>query len=259
MLAMMLPLLLMVNPPASDLGPANEISLILQVKSADADQARLLDDTARVVSSRLKLAYIDNAEVKPLAGGKLSIHLPIYFGLPERVRDLVSKTGALEFRLVRAPKEVHGARSREELLSSFPVGVPVDVEILEGNATEGRVYFAVERRLVIEGRALRSAHPTMSSLNQPSIAFEIAPEAAEAFRKATGDHIGSNLAIVLDGEVLSAPRIYASIAGSGLIEGRFTLGEVEEIAALMASGPLPAPVSVVEEKVVPFGKAAGKQ
>lgn len=257
MLAMLLSLLF-VSPPMSDLGPANEISLVLQVKSADADQARLLDETARVVSSRLKLADKWGAEVKTLADGKLSIHLPFYVGQPDPLRKLVSETGVLEFRLVRAPKQGYGARSREELLSAFKVGIPVELEVLEGNATEGRVYFAVERRPVIEGRAIRSAHPTMNSLDEPSIAFEIAPEAAEAFRKATGDHVGSILAIVLDGEVLSAPRINAAIAGAGMIEGRFTREEVLDMAALMTSGPLPAPVSVVEEKVVPFEPPAGE-
>jgi preprotein translocase subunit SecD len=180
---------------------------------------------------------------------------------PERVRSLVRKTGLLEFRLVRFPKGGGGgAKTREEVLSIFTGDLPAELEILEGGMPPGlageagekeaRLYYAVERRPVIDGHGIRSARPTLGLYDKPIVTFQLTPEAAEVFSQVTGDNVGSGLAIVFDGEVLSAPVINARIGDSGIIEGDFTREEVQDMAAMMASGPLPSQISIVEEKVV---------
>ena len=72
----------------------------------------------------------------------------------------------------------------------------------------------------------------------------------------TGDNIGRSLAIVFDGEVLSAPLINGRIEDSGIIEGDFTREEVEDMSAMMSSGPLPSQLTIVDEKVVRPSPAA---
>src|SRR5262249_60722576 len=64
-------------------------------------------------------------------------------------------------------------------------------------------------------------------------------------------HLGEPFAIVLDGKVLSAPRIQTPITnGSGQIRGAFTVAETTSLAALLRAGALPVPLHVIEERTV---------
>ena len=93
-------------------------------------------------------------------------------------------------------------------------------------------------------RALSSKNP----LGEPEISFELTPAAAEAFAQVTRDNIGRRLAIIIDGEIFSAPTIMGEIPGGrGQITGQFTDSEARAMVNAMSS-PLPAPVRVTEEK-----------
>ncbi len=176
---------------------------------------------------------------------------------PERVKRLIKNTAFLEFRLVDFPAGGGAAASREQLLAHYAGGVlPDHLEILEETARDandqpiGTLYYAVERRSVITGRDLKNARPGLGQFNQPVVNFFLTPDGGRAFAEATGSHIGSGLAIVLDGRVVSAPNIRARIADQGLIEGSFTAQEVEDLATVLRSGALPAGITYLEERTV---------
>ncbi len=74
---------------------------------------------------------------------------------------------------------------------------------------------------------------------------------ARDFSRITTEHTNEPFAIVLDGKVLSAPVIREPITGgSGQISGNFTVDETSTLAALLRSGSLPAPLTVIEERTV---------
>jgi len=74
---------------------------------------------------------------------------------------------------------------------------------------------------------------------------------AKRFGKATTTGVGKRLAIVLDGKVISAPVVRdAIIGGSGQITGGFTFQSATDLALLMRSGALPAPLNIIEERTV---------
>ena len=71
------------------------------------------------------------------------------------------------------------------------------------------------------------------------------------FAEVTTEYVGHSFAIVLDGKVISAPKILDPItSGQGEITGRFTPKEADDFALLLNSGPMPAPVRVVAQSVV---------
>ncbi|MEP4888082.1 MAG: protein translocase subunit SecD, partial [Alphaproteobacteria bacterium] len=73
----------------------------------------------------------------------------------------------------------------------------------------------------------------------------------------TAENVGRRLAIVLDREVVSAPRIQTAIlGGSGIITGRFTVQEVNDLSLVLRAGALPAPLTVLEERTVGPGLGA---
>ena len=87
--------------------------------------------------------------------------------------------------------------------------------------------------------------------NETVVTFSLDRVGAKRFGKATSTGIGKRLAIVLDGKVISAPVIRDTIAtGSGQISGGFTFQSATDLALLLRSGALPAPLNIIEERTV---------
>jgi SecD/SecF fusion protein len=81
--------------------------------------------------------------------------------------------------------------------------------------------------------------------------LRLRPAGAVAFAEITAANIGQRFAVVLDGEVLTAPVIQTAIpGGQGQITGEFTVEEAQTLAVLLNSGALPASLEVIEERSV---------
>ncbi|HEX3552523.1 MAG TPA: hypothetical protein VIA62_04780 [Thermoanaerobaculia bacterium] len=250
------------SPAAFASPPEVELRIVLQVQTGDAARGgataevhrEVLDQTLQTIRNRLHELGIDDPVVEAAPGDRISIRLPAVED-PERAIHLIRSTGLLECRFVRFPAGGGGAGSREAILQSYGGQLPANLEILEGDVREasgvtGTQYYAVERRPVVTGRDFKSARPSLSQFGTPRVEFQLQPEAAEAFGEATGQNAGSGLAIVLDGQVVSAPRINSRIGGGrGEIEGRFTEAEAQDFVTLLRSGPLPARVTVIQEEI----------
>ena len=177
---------------------------------------------------------------------------------PERVKDLIKSTAFLEFRLVEWPDGGSGgAASREAVLAQFGGTLPDGVEILEEEirdpATDdvvGERFYAVQDTAVVTGRDLKNARPSLGDFQQPVVQFTFSPEGGDAFGRLTGANVGRGLAIVLDGKVVSAPRINSRIEDQGVIEGQFTQQEVQDLVTKLRSGALPAGLEYLEERTV---------
>ena len=150
---------------------------------------------------------------------------------PERVKELLGKTAQLTFRLV----------SKDDGFGSEKL-------ILSHNKEE----LIVNKRVVISGDNLVDAHPQFDNQsNQPIVRFTLDRLGAQKFGKITTENVGRRLAIVLDNSVISAPQIREAItAGSGTISGGFSFQDATDLALLLRSGALPAPINIVEERTV---------
>jgi preprotein translocase subunit SecD len=175
---------------------------------------------------------------------------------PERVKALIKNTAFLEFRIVDFPFRGGAAAGAEEILANYGGSLPDHLEIKtqslrdDANQETGRLYYAVEKRNAITGRDLRSARPGLGNFNQPVVNFYLTHEGGIKFGEVTGANIDKGLAIVLDGNVVSAPNINGQIFDSGIIEGSFTQQEVEDLSTVLRSGALPAGITYLEERTV---------
>ncbi len=149
------------------------------------------------------------------------------------VKDLVGKTAALGFHLL--PKE--GRKGLYDLNLPF---------------MDGRGSIDVRREPVITGDMLNNAQPTMSSqTGQPVVSFRLNGIGARKFCDVTRENVGKPFAIVLDNEIVSAPRINDAICGGqGIITGDFDIKEAGDFALLLRAGALPTDLKVVEERTV---------
>jgi protein-export membrane protein SecD len=149
---------------------------------------------------------------------------------PERIKALLGKTAQLNFRLVSKNNEF----GTEKLISEN--GEKLDVS----------------KRIIMSGENLIDAQPNINNQNnEPTVSFTLDRLGAQKFGRATTDNVGKRLAIVLDGEIVSAPSINEPItSGNGMISGNFSFQEATDLALLLRSGALPTPLLVVEERTV---------
>ncbi|HAZ08769.1 MAG TPA: protein translocase subunit SecD [Elusimicrobia bacterium] len=175
-------------------------------------------------------------------------------------KELVGKTAMLEFRMVDDTE-----KGRTELNKILELGNPFDANGVVSPAAaklvpEGLVLFKgkdsamylLQKESPLTGASLETAKvETGGEYGLPVVAFKFKPEAAGKFAALTAANVNKHMAIVLDGIVYSAPVIKGRISGgSGIIEGQFTPEDAKSLAIVLRAGALPAPVKVIEERVV---------
>jgi preprotein translocase subunit SecD len=134
----------------------------------------------------------------------------------------------------------------EQALASRP---PPESEVLYGViAREGRVPYLIEKRVVVSGADLTDAQPAFDQRTREAIVnFRFNASGTRRFALVTQENVGRPFAIVLDGDVISAPVIREPIVGgSGQISGGFTVEAANDLAILLRAGALPAPLTIIE-------------
>ena len=199
---------------------------LIEIKNSSLDQA------LEIVRRRIDEVGTNEPNILKRGNDRILVELP---GLddPMRIKNLLGKTANLSFRfIVKNSEEAFGV---EKLF--FENGLD--------NAL-------VSKRIIISGENLLDAQPSMDSqANQTIVSFNLDRVGAKRFGKATKTGIGKRLAIILDGKIVSAPIIQGAIlGGSGQISGNFTFQSATDLALLLRSGALPAPLNILEERSV---------
>jgi preprotein translocase subunit SecD len=162
---------------------------------------------------------------------------------PERAKEIIRSTAFLEKKQV----ERAGFQSEESARQAYGGEVPTDLQVLPGEAGE---WYVVRRAPVITGRDLRTARQQLDQFNRAAVGFTLSQEGARKFDAFTSANIGRQLAIVLDGRVISAPTIEGRIIDQGQITGNFTTQSANELALQLRSGALPASLTYLEERTI---------
>ncbi|MBL0690431.1 MAG: protein translocase subunit SecD [Alphaproteobacteria bacterium] len=160
---------------------------------------------------------------------------------PKQIKDLIGKTAKLTFHLV-VDKETSNPKEVIELpIQNFP-----DQTI------------TVEKKFSMDGGSLNNAFMGFDArTNMPNIVMEFTSEGMRLFGDLTEENVGELFAIVMDGEVLSYPRISEAIySKQANITGRFSEKEAQDLALLLKSGALPTSLDVVEENTIGAGLGA---
>lgn len=187
----------------------------------------------------------------------ISVQLP-GIANPEQAEALIGKTAMLEFRLVKTDAASQEAASKiyelenpfnndgtltEEAKKLLPAGTTV-MKSKEGG------YLPLTDTVSVSGADLEDARVTTGEYGYPAVSFQFNSDGAKKFGALTGANIGKQLAIVLDNTVQSAPRINSRISSQGQITGQFKMEEARQLAIVLRAGALPAPVSIIEKRVI---------
>jgi preprotein translocase subunit SecD len=192
---------------------------------------RAAEQAIEVIRRRVDALGTTEPNIQRQGADRILVQVP---GLqdPQRLKDILGRTAKLEFRM----------------LSDQATG---DVDLIPSRDAGGQ-RVPVERRIIVEGGDLIDAQPAFDQrTSEPIVNFRFNIRGAQRFGQATTENVGRPLAIVLDNEVISAPRIQTPITGgAGQISGRFTVQQANDLAVLLRAGALPAKLTIVEERTV---------
>ncbi|MCC6205117.1 MAG: protein translocase subunit SecD, partial [Hyphomicrobiales bacterium] len=161
---------------------------------------------------------------------------------PQRLKDILGQTAKLTFQMVDTSVSV-----QEAIEGRPPAGSSVIYSM-----DDPPVPYLIEDRVIVSGENLVDAQATFDSrTNEPVVSFRFDAKGATRFGQATQQNVGRLFAIILDKQVISAPRINEPIlGGSGQISGSFTAQSANDLAVLLRAGALPADLTIVEERTV---------
>ena len=191
-----------------------------------------LDNAIEIVRRRVDEIGTNEPNILKRGSDRILVELP---GLddPGRIKSLLGKTANLTFQFITENKEE--SFGTEKL--SFEDGSEVAI---------------VSKRIIINGDNLVDAGVRVEDTSSETVVtFSLDRVGSKKFGKATLNGIGKRLAIVLDNQILSAPIIReAIVGGAGQISGDFTFQTATDLALLLRSGALPAPLNIIEERTV---------
>jgi SecD/SecF fusion protein len=208
-----------------------------------------IDNAVQVLRKRVDKFGVAEPLIQKVPGtARIQIQMPgLSQDTMDSVRTAIQKAAFLEFRLVH-----------EESQKLIEAGiVPPGYQVLKEcrtarDGTKSIVPYVVAKERVkgLSGKNVQSAHVTRGNLNDPVIVFTFDADGASIFGEVTKANLGRQLAIILDGELYSAPVIRTEIlGGSGEITGSFSEKDAFELANIMQN-PLEAPVKIISENTV---------
>jgi preprotein translocase subunit SecD len=228
--------------------------LTLKPTSALALWKNTLELSKNTIDKKINALGLSEATVQQRredADSELLVQMP---GVddPARVKQIIQTAGVLELY------EVKGGpfASRQEALAQNGGVLPIGSKLIgqpptSGAGSKGGGVYLVARTPVVRGTDIRDSKAETGNLpGSWSTGFVLSQEAARHFADFTGSHIGTPLAIVLDGKVLQAPNIKNQISDQGVIEGQPSQEEAQDLALNLKAGSLPASVKYEQENTV---------
>lgn len=222
----------------------------IMLSYSEKQKKEMVDDalarSIEIVRRRIDALGTKEPSIQSQGGKYILVQLPGVDN-PEHIKELIGQTAKMTFHLVNesvTAEQVAAGRA------------PNGTQFLPYMDAPGQVV-PVYTRIEVSGESLKDSQADFDQNNMPVVTTAFDASGARRFAKLTTEHVGERFAIVLDGKVLSAPTIREPIPGGrGQISGGFTLQGAKDLAVLLRSGALPAPLQVIEERTVGAGLGA---
>ena len=222
--------------------------LEMDAKEAEYIEKLAIDQAIETIRNRIDEFGVSEPVIQKHGRDRILIQLP---GVkdPKRAINLIGKTAILEFKLVDDENSIQDALKGT---------VPAEDEILYQRQVDSqtgelkKIPYLLKKRTLLTGDRLVNAQVRIDSrFNDPYVAIEFDNRGGKIFERVTKSNIKKRLAIILDGNVYSAPVIQDRISGGhAQITGRFAMEEARDLAIVLRAGSLPAPVKILEKRQV---------
>jgi len=199
----------------------------------------IVDRTIEIIRKRVDQFGVKEPSISRQGADRIIVQLP---GVTDRIRarKLIGRTAQLEFRLVSDDED----KLQEALAGDVPAGYVLKKD-------EDDKDLLLENTAVMTGDSLADAIISRDQYGRPSIKLEFTGKGATMFSNITGANVNRRLAIMLDDAVYSAPVIRERISGGNAeITGNFSVDQAKDLATVLRTGALPAPIVFAEERTV---------
>jgi len=220
------------------------MTVVMKPEEAARIREQAHKQALETIRNRVDQFGVAEPEIVPLDDWRIQVQLP---GVkdPTRAKELIGKTAQLEFKLVAPPSVTKANMAPDmELRYMYTRGSQPGQRIKEP--------IILYKRAVMTGETITDARVQIDSqFNEPYVSCSFDARGADLFAKITTENVKERLAIVMDGKVQSAPVIQEPITGGECrITGSFTMDEARDLAVVLRSGALPAPVKILSEENV---------
>jgi len=234
---------------------ANEIKTTSSLNDEPSDEASKNDQSVSV-------SELFGASDQSAITDSVTVNDDIFAERPfsSMLRSLGNSIGVPEKNTFAVKKMIERADVKERLASIggvFLFGPKAEEYVLNDGSVE-RMFplYLLDDKAELTGGVVEEAKANLgpqgtTSAGQPIVNLSMNSDGARKWSIMTGSNIGRQVAIVLDKKVHMAPNIREKISGGGtLIEGFANMDEAKDIAIVLRAGALPAPVKIIEERVV---------
>lgn len=166
-----------------------------------------------------------------------------------RVHNIVKEPGKLEWRMVQPGTSVSPTEAALTAATGGQVPPGTRIFPFAGDAEEGTGFMLLQEVILTASNVI-NVYETRDQSGFPAVGINLDRAGGQLFEQVTERNVGNALSIVLDGKVISAPRINGKLGDSFIIQGRFSQREVSDMVVKIKSGSLPAKVHILEEQVI---------
>lgn len=243
---------------------AGTLKYRISSKEVERIKGTATDQVLEIIRNRIDQFGVAEPIIHRQADNEIVVQLP---GVkdPKRAVDVIGKTALLEFKLVddesRVAAELPGSilpGEESKLMEQVRGKLPDNTEVLfqrvfikETGVTTKRPVL-LKKETLLSGDLLTEARVSLDQrFNEPYVSITFNSAGAKIFEDITGQNVKKRLAIILDGNVYSAPVIQERIGGGNAqITGNFTMEEAKDLAIVLRAGALPAPVKILQNVTV---------
>ncbi len=227
-------------------GTSFQVSMDTSGLTNASDTTAALSQAVEVLRKRVDKFGVAEPLIQPQGKDQILVQLP---GLSaddqESARVAIQKAAFLEFKLVH-----EDSRTLIDQGAPVPAGYELMTHVkATEKGTKQVERYIVKRKAEMTG-GIKSAMVTRDNLGRPEIAFTMDSAGADTFGRITRENVGHQLAIILDGELQTAPVIKTAIeGGNGVIEGDYTPQEAFTLQTVLEN-PLKAPLKIEASRQV---------
>jgi protein-export membrane protein SecD len=202
--------------------------------------------TLEILRSRVDEFGVAEPLIQRQGADRIIIELPGIDDV-ERAKSIIGRTALLSFHLVDETRDAERYTSRR----APPGRVVMYEKVKDGTGTVMKVPYLLKKRASLTGYNLADASSGFNQNGENAVFIRFDSKGTRQFGELTTKHVGQRMAIVLDGEVYSAPSLREPIlGGNASITGSFSSAEAQDLAMILRAGALPAPVKFAEERSV---------
>ena len=220
-------------------GSGTELSLVTTLTPASRKEVQdsALKQNISTLHNRINELGVAEPVIQQQGADRIVVQLP---GVQDvaRAKQLIGRTATLEIRMVDPAAQ--------------PGSAALMVPERRANGATGQV--GLKREVVVTGNQLNNAAATMDQNQRPAVSVRLDEAGGRAMRAITRENIGKPMAIVLyekgKGEAISVATIQGEFGNQFQITGNFSVQETTDLALLIRSGSLAAPMEIIEERLV---------